>query len=221
MQSTPPPGLEEGPFFRDLQSLSNRIHNTERVEQIMVDLEPDICALFQADRMTLYTVADDGRHIVSRLKTLCNLRLPIKASSVAGYVALQRKMVNVADAHDAAALQAIAPGLRFQKEVDQRSGYRTRQLLTAPVLHGDTLYGVLQLINTASNEPFGVLAELGVHELCQTLAIAFKHHRQPLQVPPAEAPAATPAPHLPGGARYQWLVDQGLLDLPTLALCGR
>ena len=223
MQSTPHPGLEEGPFFRDLQSLSNRIHNTDRVEQIMVDLEQDICALFQADRMTLYTVADDGSHIVSRfktgLKTLCNLRLPIKASSVAGYVALQRKMVNVADAHDAAALQAIAPGLRFQKEVDQRSGYRTRQLLTAPVLHGDTLYGVLQLINTASNEPFGVLAELGVHELCQTLAIAFKHHRQPLQVPPAEAPAATPAPRLSGGARYQWLVDQGLLDLPSLALC--
>ena len=177
MQSTPHPGLEEGPFFRDLQSLSNRIHNTDRVEQIMVDLEEDICALFQADRMTLYTVADDGRHIVSRfktgLKTLCNLRLPIKASSVAGYVALQRKMVNVPDAHDAAALQAIAPGLRFQKEVDQRSGYRTRQLLTAPVLHGDTLYGVLQLINTASNEPFGVLAELGVQELCQTLSSAF------------------------------------------------
>ncbi len=223
MQSTPHPGLEEGPFFRDLQSLSNRIHNTDRVEQIMVDLEQDICALFQADRMTLYTVSDDGRHILSRfktgLKTLCNLRLPIKASSVAGYVALQRRLVNVPDAHDAAGLQAVAPGLRFQKEVDQRSGYHTRQLLTAPVLQGDTLYGVLQLINTRSGEPFGPLAEQGVQELCQTLAIAFRHHRQPLVVPAMEPEPAPPAPRLPGGARYQWLVDQGLLDAATLAQC--
>ncbi|MDY0105685.1 MAG: ATPase, T2SS/T4P/T4SS family, partial [Giesbergeria sp.] len=223
MHSTPPPGLEEGLFFRDLQALSNRIHATDRVDQIMVDLEPDICALFQADRMTLYTVADDGHHIVSRfktgLKTLCNLRLPIRGSSVAGYVALQRQRVNVADAHDDAALQAIAPGLRFQKEVDQRSGYRTRQLLTAPVLHGDTLYGVLQLINTRNNEPFSALAEQGVQELCQTLAIAFRHHRQPLERPATESAPPPSAARLPGGARYQWLVDHGLLDLPTLARC--
>jgi len=222
MQSTPNPGLDEGPFFRDLQSLSNRIHGTERAEQIMVDLEPDICALFQADRMTLYTVSDDGHHILSRfktgLKTLCNLRLPIKATSVAGYVALRRELVNVPDAHDAAALQAIAPGLKFQKEVDQRSGYRTHQLLTAPVLLDGTLYGVLQLVNTQGGQPFGPLAEQGVRELCHTLAIAFKRHRQPLEAPaePAPAPAAT---HLPGGARYQWLVEQGLVDLPTLARC--
>jgi len=223
MQSKPHPGLEEGPFFRDLQSLSNRIHNTDRVEQIMVDLEQDICALFQADRMTLYTVADDGRHILSRfktgLKTLCNLRLPINGSSVAGHVALHRQLVNVPDAHDAAALQAIAPGLKFQKEVDQRSGYRTRQLLTAPVLLDGTLYGVLQLINTRNDEPFGALAEQGARELCHTLAIAFRHHRQPLEQATAEPEPAAPAPRLPGGARYQWLVDQGLLDLPTLARC--
>jgi len=223
MHSTPTPGLDEGPFFRDLQSLSNRIHATERAEQIMVDLEPDICALFQVDRMTLYTVSDDGHHILSRfktgLKTLCNLRLPINGTSVAGHVALQRQAVNIPDAHDAAALQAIAPGLKFQKEVDQRSGYRTRQLLTAPVLHDGTLYGVLQLINTRSGEPFGALAEQGVQELCQTLAIAFKHHRQPLEQPAAEPTPAPQAQRLPGGARYQWLVDQGLLDLPALARC--
>lgn len=223
MQTNPAPGLEEGHFFRDLQSLSNRIHDTDRVEQIMVDLEPDICALFQADRMTLYTVADDGHHILSRfktgLKTLCNLRLPIKATSVAGYVALQRQLVNVPDAHDAAALQGIAPGLRFQKEVDQRSGYRTRELLTAPVMLDGMLYGVLQLINTRDGQPFSVLAEQGVRELCRTLAVAFKRHRQPLEHPAAE-PAPPPlAQRLPGGARYQWLLEQGLMDGAALARC--
>jgi len=234
MPSTAPSPERDGHFFRDLHALSNRIHSTDSAEQIMLDLEQGICALFQADRMTLYTVAEDGRHILSRIRTglgtLTRLRLAINSTSVAGYAALSRQLINVPDAQDTAAVQALAPGLRFLTAVDARSGYQTRQLLTAPVLHDDTLYGVLQLINTQDGAPFGAQAEQGVRALCHTLAIAFRKRMQPLQGAPADAappslpvtpaaPAAAPQPpaHVPGGARYQALVERGLIDLPTLA----
>ncbi|GAB3365275.1 hypothetical protein GCM10027395_16600 [Giesbergeria sinuosa] len=223
--------IDEAAFFRALQHLSNRIHNTDRIEQIMVDLAQSICDLFGADRITIYTVADDGDYIVSRIKTglqtIRSIRLRINNNSVAGYVALKRRLVNVADAHDAVALQHIAPDLNFQPEVDRRSGYLTRQLLTAPIVQDGTLYGVLQLINTRSGEPFGTAAEQGAAELCKTLAIAFKHRGLPLSMqalseaeasaPPAAPSRPSAAP--PGSMRYQWLVQQGHITAPDLTQC--
>lgn len=225
MGQATPAALDEGAFFRALQHLSNRIHNTERIEQIMVDLAQPICDLFGADRITIYTVAEDGSYIVSCIKTglqtIRSIRLRINNNSVAGYVALKRQLVNVADAHNAAALLRIAPDLNFQPEVDRRSGYLTRQLLTAPIVQDSTLYGVLQLINTRSGAPFSHAAEQGVAELCQTLAIAFKHRGQPLSLPTSAAPATTghPPASPPGSMRYQWLVQQGHITAPDLAQC--
>jgi len=222
-------------FFRALQHLSNRIHNTERVEQIMIDLAQPICNLFGADRITIYTVAENGSYIVSRVKTglqtIRSIRLRINNNSVAGYVALKRQLVNVADAHDAEALQHIAPDLNFQPEVDRRSGYVTRQLLTAPIVEDGTLYGVLQLINTRNGAPFSHAAEQGVTELCHTLAIAFKHRGlslgmqtlgeiEPLAEPVALATTDHPAASLSvGNTRYQWLVQQGHITAPNLTQC--
>lgn len=227
--------LDEAAFFRALQHLSNRIHNTDRIEQIMVDLAQPICDLFAADRITIYTVAEDGEYIVSRVKTglqtIRSIRLRIKNNSVAGYVAFKRRLVNVPDAHDSAALRQIAPDLNFQAEVDRRSGYVTRQLLTAPIVQDGTLYGVLQLINTRNGEPFSSAAEQGVAELCKTLAIAFKHRGPPPELAsssgpePATAPVTlpplpsrAPAPP-PGSMRYQWLVQQGHISAIDLAQC--
>ena len=66
-------------------------------------------------------------------------------------------LVNLPDVYDEEALKKIHPALTFLKEVDKRSGYRTRQMLVAPILEGKTLYGVLQVINNKSDPTFGCL----------------------------------------------------------------
>ena len=43
-------------YFRQLQLVTNRIHETENIDQIMLDASQDICKLFNADRLTLYAV---------------------------------------------------------------------------------------------------------------------------------------------------------------------
>jgi len=153
-------------FYKQLQHVTARVHETENVEQIMLEASPDICKLFNADRLTLYAVNDDQTAIVSKVKTGLNssrdLKLPISPQSIAGYVAFSKKLLNLPDVYDDAALRQIHPALTFLKEVDKRSGYRTRQMLVAPILEGHTLHGVLQVINNKSDEPFGELEVGGV-----------------------------------------------------------
>ena len=97
----------------------------------MLEVSADICQLFNADRLTIYSIGEDKQSIVSKVKTGLNsfkdLKLPIAEHSIAGYVALSRKLINIKDVYDEAELKAINPNLRFLQEVDKRTGYRTKQ----------------------------------------------------------------------------------------------
>jgi type II secretory ATPase GspE/PulE/Tfp pilus assembly ATPase PilB-like protein len=172
----------EALFFRQLQLVTTKIHETENVDQIMLEVSQDICKLFNADRLTLYAVNEDRTSIVSKVKTGLNaakdLKLPISAQSIAGYVAFSKQMVNIADVYDDEALKRIHPTLSFLKEVDKRSGYRTKQMLVLPVLDGDVLHGVIQVINNKSDQPFGDLEIEGSAQLCKTLATAIRQRMQ-------------------------------------------
>ena len=172
-------------FQKNLQVVTNRIHATNNIDEIMLEVSADICSLFNADRLTIYVVGEDKSTIISKVKTGLNsfrdLKLPIAEHSIAGFVAFSRKLLNLKDVYDQEELKSHSANLRFLQEVDKRTGYRTKQMLVAPILEAqsDELIGVAQLINSKSGSPFGALAEEGMHELCQTLAIAFKQRQKP------------------------------------------
>jgi len=172
-------------FQKNLQVVTNKIHATANIDEIMLEVSADICNLFNADRLTIYTVGEDKQTIISKVKTGLNsfkdLKLPIAEHSIAGYVALSKKMLNLKDVYDEGELKLHNPNLRFLQEVDKRTGYRTKQMLVAPVVEAGSaeLIGVVQLINNKTGVPYGVLAEEGVQELTQTLAIAFKQRQKP------------------------------------------
>ena len=172
-------------FQKNLQVVTNRIHATNNIDEIMLEVSADICSLFNADRLTIYVVGEDKSTIISKVKTGLNsfrdLKLPIAEHSIAGFVAFSRKLLNLKDVYDQEELKSHSANLRFLQEVDKRTGYRTKQMLVAPILEAqsDELIGVAQLINSKSGAPFGALAEEGMHELCQTLAIAFKQRQKP------------------------------------------
>ena len=172
----------EALFYRALQQVTARIHETDNVDQIMLEASQDICKLFNADRLTLYAVTEDKAAIVSKIKTGLNssrdLKLPISPQSLAGYAAFSKKLINLVDVYDDAALKQIHPQLTFLKEVDKRSGYRTKEMLVAPIMEGDKLHGVLQIINNKSNQPFSELEVEGVSQLCKTLGTAIRQRMQ-------------------------------------------
>ncbi|MCK9379686.1 MAG: Flp pilus assembly complex ATPase component TadA [Sulfuritalea sp.] len=174
-------------FFKNLQVVTNKIHATSNIDEIMLELSSDICSLFNADRLTIYSVGDDKASIVSKIKTGLNsfkdLRLPIADQSIAGHVALAKKTVNIRDVYDDGELKAINPSLRFLQEVDKRTGYRTKQMLVAPIVDAQSseLLGVVQIINNKAGTPFTAVAQEGVKGLCETMAIAFNQRSKPAQ----------------------------------------
>ena len=202
----------EALFYKQLHNVTARIHDTENLEQIMLEASQDICKLLNADRLTLYAVNDDRTAIVSKVKTGLNssrdLKLPISPQSLAGYAAFSRQQLNLADVYDDDALKQIHPALTFLKEVDKRSGYRTRQMLVAPILDGDVLHGVLQIINNKSDQPFGVLDVEGVAQLCKTLATAIRQRMQR---------AAEAAKHK--ATKFDGLVADGVISETELERC--
>jgi hypothetical protein len=44
-------------FSKKIQVVTNRIHSTANVDEIILDVSRDICQLFEADRMTVYVIA--------------------------------------------------------------------------------------------------------------------------------------------------------------------
>ena len=201
----------EALFYRQLHQVTARIHETENLEQIMLEASQDICKLLNADRLTLYVVNEDQSAIVSKIKTGLNtssdLKLPISPQSIAGYVAFSRKQLNLPDVYDDEALKQIHPALAFLKAVDTRSGYRTKQMLVTPIFEGETLHGVLQVINNKSDEPFGAIEVDGVNELCKTLGTAIRQRVKGVAAPLKKA------------TKYDSLVADGLITEDELKQC--
>src|SRR5712672_3882089 len=116
-------------FQKNLQTVTNKIHATNNVDEIMLEVSADICALFNADRLTIYSMGEDKQSIVSKVKTGLNsfkhLKLPLAEHSIAGYVALSKKNANIKHVYDESELRSLNPSLRFLQEVDKRTGYRT------------------------------------------------------------------------------------------------
>ena len=198
-------------FQKQLQVVTNKIHATNNIDEIMLEVSADICALFNADRLTIYSMGEDKQSIVSKFKTGLNsfkdLKLPIAEHSIAGYVALAKKPINIKDCYDEAELKAINPNLRFLQEVDKRTGYRTKQQLLAPVLdqQNNELNGVIQIINNKAGVPFGAFTEEGVAEIAQTLAIAFKQRQKPQVVK----------------TKYDYLISDAVLSAGEFDLASR
>ena len=74
-------------FQKQLQAVTNKIHATNNIDEIMLEVSADVCALFNADRLTIYSMGEDKASIVSKVKTGLNsfkdIKLPISESSAA------------------------------------------------------------------------------------------------------------------------------------------
>ena len=155
----------------------------------------DICSLFDADRLTVYVALRGQARRSSRrsrpgLTSFKDLKLPINDQSIAGFVALTKKLVNIRDVYDENELRNLSPQLKFLKEVDKRTGLPhqadaggtgagSRHQRADRCRPGDQHH---------SGQPFPALGEEGIVNLCETLAIALKRRQK---APQASCAAST------------------------------
>ncbi len=198
-------------FTKNLNHVINKIHATNNIDEIMLDVSKDICVLFNADRLTIYVLGEDNTSLISKVKTGLNsfkdLKLPIAEQSVAGYAAMHKKVLNIQDVYDEQELAGYSSHLRFLQEVDKRTGYRTRQMLVVPILDAtnNDLVGIIQVINNKSGVPFSAMIEEGAQELSQTMAVALRQRQQNSTVK----------------TKYDYLVSDAVLSAAEFELAAR
>jgi HD-GYP domain-containing protein (c-di-GMP phosphodiesterase class II) len=115
----------------------NSVIDLDRLLAVIADktaefLDAERCSIFvvDSDKRTLWTKASMGaERIVIPLDT-----------GIAGAVVTTGSIINVSDAYKDA---------RFNREIDVKTGYRTKAILAGPMLnHSGELLGVFQLLNS-------------------------------------------------------------------------
>jgi len=168
-----------------LQEISNQIYAAFNLDEILIDLKDDIVDLIGAERITIYYVDGIKRELVSRFKSgeeISEIRVPISDKSIAGYAGTHQRMLNIKDVYDTNELSALDASLKFDNRWDKRSGFRTKQVLVAPILFKSYLLGVIQLINRRGGGPFTRRDEDNLKELTKIMGIAlYKQKRMASQ----------------------------------------
>lgn len=95
--------------------------------------------VLDADRGTVFLYDENSDELVVRVGTeLGTIRIPAN-KGIVGESAMSRKLINVPDCY---------ADDRFNRAIDKETGYRSRCMLTIPLIgFEDTLVGVLQILN--------------------------------------------------------------------------
>lgn len=153
-----------------VQEVSRALTETGDLDQLLSLIMAKVCELMEADRSTLYLLSEDGGHLwskVSQGSQRVEIRLEV-GEGIAGWVAQTKEIVNIPDAY---------ADQRFQPRVDVNSGYRTRSILTVPMLGAlGGLVGVLQVLNKQDG-PFVRGDEELLLALAAQAAIAIENAR--------------------------------------------
>jgi GAF domain-containing protein len=161
-----------------LQDITNRIHSAHNTRQILVDLKDGILNLFDAHSITIYMVDKLKNEIFSMFlvgSQLKEVRVPVSNKSIAGYVANTGRPINIADAYDIEELKGIDKDLAFDNRWDKKSGFRTKQVLAAPIFYEKALKGVIQILNRRGTGRFTEDEQGFLLEIAEVLGIAINN----------------------------------------------
>lgn len=120
-----------------MKALSNGLDSNSLLQSLM----KKTTQVMQADRSTVFLVDFANRELWSKVAEgtgINEIRFTM-ARGIAGHVATTGETVNIQEAYEDA---------RFNKEIDIKTGYRTRTILCAPIRdETNTIIGVLQVLN--------------------------------------------------------------------------
>ncbi|MGC3963793.1 MAG: GspE/PulE family protein [Rhodocyclaceae bacterium] len=173
-------------FFKGLQALTTRVHATHSQEELVFGLSDEVCSLFGARRMLVFMADRAQSSLRARVRDagmVRVLRLPIAPRGVVGLCAFERRMLNLPNVSNLAAMQSLADD--WTPEDIEDDGPQ-KQALAAPIINGedDSLIGVILLSDSVDDEPFTSAHEEGLQGLARTLAVALsqrQHADMPLR----------------------------------------
>ena len=188
-------------YKEQLTEIINRIHSAKDLAEILVAIGPKLSDLLGCERTTIYAIDKRNQQIYSMFKEgedLKEIRVPRSQSSLVGHVVLTGQTLNIRNAYDAQELLCYHPDLRFDSSWDQKSGFRTKQVLTCTIPYEKYLMGILQLLNKRDDSGFTKNDILAAKEVAKTLGIAIYNLRRLAPKRPAH--------------KFSLLIDKGIIS---------
>lgn len=161
-----------------ITALLQKLHEAESFYEVMPEVTPKLLMLLNAERVTVFTKGRQNNGLVSKFLSgggIQKITVPLSPHSIAGYVGLSQQGVNIQDAHDDAELKGIHPELAFNKEFDEKSGFRTRSVLAVPIKFKEVFLGVLQALNAQGGNGFSDSDLRRAEELASLLGQKFRY----------------------------------------------
>lgn len=156
-------------FIRAIDLINNEALET-MLEQVLDAFTLKIGQILEADRTTIFLVDAEKGQLWSKITHLDNgkpreLRIPINVG-IAGHVATTGECLNIADTYNHPL---------FNKEVDERFGYRSRTLLCMPIYSSkNQVVAVVQLLNKAGDKPFDEEDEQRFRDFASSIGIILE-----------------------------------------------
>ena len=158
--------------FKDEIKLAKLFKDSANIKELLNGLKKELRGYFDAEALTIYFADIKNKQIVSKVKAgrlRKEIRLPIDKKSIAGFVAATGSVVNIVDAYDNSEIKSIDPQLKFDRSLDDKTKFITKQILAAPIYCKKQLFGVIQILNKKSSDSFSN----GDIENLTTIANAF------------------------------------------------
>lgn len=191
-------------FFQQISSYSD-IHAVLSALLLetrkLCNAEAGIIYLVENDGLMFYSIQNETlfpQSIANKYSYL-KARLPINRSSIPGYVASTKQILNIADAYKLPAGCEYS----FNRSFDSENGYRTVSMLVVPMLnYMGEVKGVLQLVNAKKNGhiiPFTERMARNIASFCEMATIPMEKAKmmgdmvlRMLDTPRLRDPAETP-----------------------------
>src|SRR5947207_3212479 len=158
-----------------IREVTDTIHASS-LDEIIISVREDVQRLVGCERVTIFAKDPAKEELISKSmdgNEIKEIRVPIASNSIAGYVALKKRIVRISDAYDPKSVSAVDPILKFDSTWDKKSGFKTKQILAVPILKDAKIYGVIECMNAPYGMAFREDHMVIVEDLAKTLGTAF------------------------------------------------
>ena len=131
--------VSEAKALRSVLEVTRKLSAPFDLDTMLTEVVDAARQVLDADRGTVFLYDENSDELVVRVATkLGTIRIPAN-KGIVGESAMSRRLINVPDCY---------ADERFNRAIDKETGYRSRCMLTIPLIgFEDTLVGVLQILN--------------------------------------------------------------------------
>ncbi len=159
-----------------IKKISQTINSSINLKRDLDELKDSILQIFEAERMTVFgldSIKSEIYSIFQSREKSREIRLPLAHNNIAGHVAITKKLINILNVENPEELESYHSDLKFDESKDKRSGEKVAELLALPLIHEDTLQGVLKIFNKTNKCLFTKKDEKYADLVAENLAYAI------------------------------------------------